>query len=587
MTVPWETRLRARQRLSHEQGAIIKDWGGRIPTALLYPNSYFAGMSSLGVQTIYSLLNAEEDVVCERVFVDAARQLKTTGLVSVESQHELWEFALIALSLTFELDYWNALAALDAAGIPLYSAERDERHPLVIAGGPAVTANPETMAPFVDAFAIGEAEQSLPKMMKVLRENLESDRDQVLARMAEIPGVYVPGLYSVQYHQDGRVASIRPTSPVAKYPVERQWAPDLDAFETCSSVLTEETEFGEMYLVEVARGCSRHCRFCLAGYCYLPKRERSVSKVLAIAEGGLRFRRRIGLVGSAVSDYSGIDEVAGRLIELGAAVSVSSLRVDSLSPALLRALVESGTKTLTLAPEVGSDRLSRVIGKGIAPEQVIAAAADAARLGVKRFKLYYMVGLPTETEQDVHELVRLTLQVQRVVEAHQPGGHLTVNVAPFVPKAHTPFERLPMCGQKELKERLAIVERGLRRHRVEVKGEAPAWSAIQGVLARGDRRLAEVLKAMAAQPTLASWRRAMDEAGLEEAFYLERVRPPDETLAWTTVSTGVVDRYLHSMAEQALRGVAGTGCGSQPCRKCGVCAQGESNRTDVTQGTAV
>lgn len=581
MTVPWGTRLRARRRLSKEQGAVTKDWGGRIPTALLYPNSYYTGMSSLGVQSIYSLLNAESDVVCERAFVDSARQLKTTGLVSVESQRELWEFALIALSLSFELDYWNALAALDAADIPLLSAERDERHPLVIAGGPAVTANPETMASFVDAFVIGEAEEVLPKVVTTLREGLEGDRDRLLTALARVPGVYVPSLYSVEHGQDGRVISIKPTASVARYPVVRQWAADLDAFDTSSRVLTQETEFGDMYLVEVARGCSRQCRFCLAGFCYLPKRERSVDRVLAVAKRGLKFRRRIGLVGAAVSDYSGIDEVAGRLVELGAGVSVSSLRVDSLSPALLRALVESGTKTLTLAPEVGSDRLSRVVGKGIAPEQVVVAAGEAARLGVKRFKLYFMVGLPTETEQDVQDIVRLTLRVQREVETHQRGGHLTVNVAPFVPKAQTPFERLPMCGQKELKERLAMVERGLRRHQVEVKGEAPAWSAVQGVLARGDRRLAPVLKAMALRPTLASWHRAISEADLDDAFYLERVRPPEEMLAWSVVSTGVVDRYLHSTAEKALRGIAGSGCGGRHCHQCGVCAPDAANRSDL------
>lgn len=581
MTVPWETRARARRLLADEQGAVTKDWGGRIATALLYPNSYHIGMSSLGFQAVYALLNSEADIVCERVFVDSPRHLKTEGVVSIESQRELWEFAVIAMSLTFELDYWNAIAALDAAGVPVLGCDRDERHPLVIAGGPAVTANPEPMAPFIDAFVIGEAEPVLPAVVAALRQDA-NDRHDLLVRLGQIPGVYVPSLYSITHHTDGTVEDIVATHPAAPLPVQRQWVRNLDEFETSSQVMTRHTEFGDMYLVEVARGCSRQCRFCLAGFCFLPKRERSPSKVLAMAKKGLEYRNRIGLVGAAVSDYSAIDEVSERLLELGGRISVSSLRVDSLSPALVRALAHSGTKTLTLAPEVGSDRLSRVIGKGIRREQVLNAAADAAKMGIRRLKLYYMIGLPTETDRDVQDIVDLTIEVQRAAEARHSGGQVTVNVAPFVPKAHTPFERLPMCDARELHERLVRVQRGLRQKGIDVKEESAKWAAVQGVLARGDRRLADVLIKMARQPTLPNWRRALDEAGLREDFYLQRQRAPDEKLPWKVVSTGVVDQYLHNSKEKGLLLATLEGCGRSQCRKCGVCSPShEADRPNV------
>jgi radical SAM superfamily enzyme YgiQ (UPF0313 family) len=578
LTIPWKTRAQAKERLAKEQGAHIADWGGHVPVALLYPNSYYIGMSSLGFQAVYSLFNSTPGMLCERAFVDSPKQAKRQGLVTIESQRELWEFSVLAVSLSFELDYWNTLAALAAAGIPLRSSDRDDTHPLIIAGGPAVSANPEPLAPFLDAVIIGEAEAVLPQAVPWLTQSGEIDRMEMLQGLASVPGIYVPALYEVDYHTDGTISKIQSIDGAAACPVRRQWLDDLNSVDTSSKVLTRDTEFGNMYLIEVARGCARQCRFCLAGYYFLPKRERSVEKVLALAQEGLRYRDRIGLVGSAVSDYSGINEVSTRLLEMGAKISVSSLRVDSLTRPLLEALVKSQTRTLTIAPEVGSERMSKVIGKGIGREHVLQAAAEAAGLGIRQFKLYFMVGLPTETEEDVQAIVELAKSTKAVVEKSRPGSSLSINVSPFVPKAHTPFQRYPMLGVADLHARLGILETALRPKQIQVKGEGPAWSAIQGVLARGDRRLSKVLENMATQSSLSNWKRAMADAGLEDAFYTQRQREAEEILPWSVVSSGVLDQYLQRSASRGLQASGPGGCQGERCGKCGVCRPGPEHK---------
>ncbi len=499
----WEAVRQTREMLATEQGAIVKDWGGKLPIALVYPNTYYIGMSSLALQTLYLALNRRPDVAAERVFW--AQQ----GVPhSVESQQPLGDFGVLAVSLSFELDLLHLVDMLRRAGLPALAAERDESAPLVLAGGPVPTANPEVLAPLIDAAYIGEAESELDRLSTVLVETASAPRSERRAALAGLPGVYVPD--------------------ESRLPVPRVWLADLDAWPTHSVVLTPDTEFGDMYLVEISRGCPRGCRFCLAGYIYRPLRQRSVPVILAQAEEGLQKRPTIGLVGAAVSDYRDIDELVAGLRRLGARIAVSSLRVRPLPESLLDALAASGTQTLTLAPEAGSDRLRRTISKGVMREDILEAAERANAHGFPQLKLYFMVGLPGETDDDVLAIAELV----RII-----GGRfrrrITVHVTPFVPKPHTPFERVAMAEGSVVDRRIKLLTRGLRREGVAVRAEGVSSARAQGVLARGDRAVGRALAGLEA-PTLAGWRRILRQAGLDEQEYL-RARSPDEPLPWDVV----------------------------------------------------
>ena len=515
----WEYIAQARGILSREEGTIIKDWGGRLPIALAFPNTYYVGMSSLGLQSVYGLFNADPRVVCERIFWDPEEADKP--LLALESQRPVEDFDVLAFTCSFEMDYFHIVGMLRQAKIPLRAAERDETHPLLIVGGPAPSANPLPLAPIFDAFAIGEGEAIIPSLLSRLYGPVSASRSQLLASLAELPGLFVPNsLFAACNSQ----------------PVARQWIRDLDAHPTTSVVLTRDTEFGDMLLMEVSRGCSRGCRFCLAGHWYRPVRERSPAVLLAQAEQGKRYRDRVGLVGAAISDYSQIEALLSGLRELGMKISVSSLRVDPLPEALLKALAESGTHTLTIAPEAGSQRLRDAIRKGVS-EEALMEAVDRAAGRFSRLKLYYMVGLPTETEGDVEALVGLTLEIR----ARFPG-HLTANITPFVPKAHTPFQWVPMASRETLERRTAYVESQLQPAGIEVRSESPAWARVQGVLARGDERVGEVLIRMRRR-SLAGWRRACKEVGLKPDVYLQ-ARPAGEPLPWDFIDAGLSPAYL-------------------------------------------
>lgn len=561
----WNQIAQAKAQLDKESGAVFKDWGGRLRVALAFPNTYYVGMSSLALQIIYQTFNALPDVVCERVFWDKGGRQAGRSLISLESQHDIDAFDVLAFTISYEMDYFNVVEMLLQAGIPPLAAERSAdatsdgpTWPLLIAGGPGVTMNPEPMAPFFDAIVIGEGEEVIPQLTQIFRAQINDNRLDLLATLDQIPGVYVPLL----------VPEVRGQRAEART-IQRLWVRDLQAYRTASALYTPDTEFANLHLMEIARGCGRGCRFCLAGYVYRPAREQPLARLLDWAKQGLQHGDRIGLVSAAVSDHTEIDEMAVALRQLGARISVSSMRTDPISVPLVRALAESGTQTLTIAPEAGSQRLRNVINKTQGVDDLMAAVELAEALKFPQLKLYFMIGHPTETDEDIEALVQFTLDARKRFKRR-----LAINATPFVPKAHTPFQWMAMADERTLKRRQAMIDKRLRPHQVAVRAESPQWAQVQAVLARGDRRLAPVLLALAAQGdlTIRGFHAALADAGLDASQFIGEFAH-DRPLPWRIVESGVSDNFFDYEWRLTQKGQTGSHCppDTAGCLTCQAC----------------
>lgn len=574
----WALSKKLKDILAAEQGYYRFPAGTRTRVALVYPNTYFVGMSNLGLHVVYELLNSRGDIACERAFLPEKKdwiryQNTRTPILTVENQSPLADFSMLAFVVSFEMDYFHILSMLMTSHIEVHAAQRGERDPLIIAGGPCATFNPEPLAPFIDAFVIGEGEAVLPRLMDTWQQaRCEGrSRQEILERLSVLPGVYVPSCYTVSYHEDGRVAAITPkVNSRAPESISRQWVQDLDAVPAHTVVVTDNTEFN-FYLIETARGCGRHCRFCMAGYCFRRPRNRSLPVIKREVDAAKRFGKKIGLMGAAISDYPAVDALTAYIHEVGLPMSVASFRADSVTKPLVDSLAASGLRTLTLAPEAGSARLRAVINKGIEEEDLFRAMHLGIEAGIRNFRLYLMVGLPFETDEDIDAMVDLARRLKDEMEQRGAHGLLTLSVNPFIPKPFTPFQWLPMCDRKTVENRLKYLEKTLRRRRgIEVNIESPKEAYVQEVLSRGDRRVGEALYFACERGGSKAFKRALKMCELDPAFFLYRKRGAEEVFPWEMLDMGVRKGYLYRELEKAAVGETSRAC-FEGCLRCGVC----------------
>src|ERR671912_642993 len=499
----WQQKETAKAILAKEVGYIRKPHTDRLRVALAFPNTYWVGMSNLGFQTVYQLFNACDDVVCERVFLPPKQELAAlvaanVPLLTLESQTPVGEFDVVAFSVSFEWDYTNILTMLRLAGVPARAAARTARDPLVVIGGAITFVNPEPLAMFADVIAAGEGEELVPALMSSFRE--EGGRSDLLKSLAKKRGFYIPSFYDVEYKTDGTIDRFIPKEGTNAPPAIRKAAvPTTEALDPPSTgIFTPDTEFGSRFLVEVVRGCANLCRFCWAGYNYLPVRAFPADRILERARQARAHAKQAGLVSIALCDHPEIDRILKGLAEMGYSISPASLRLDDLTETIVHQLRASGEKTLTIAPETGSDRLRRVINKTVTNEEILEAAELIFANGMENLKLYYMIGLPTETDDDLVGIRDLTLQMRDTMMRHAKErgrvGRIVGSVNPLIPKPGTAYQWLPM-------EDPAVTDRKAKRLRklvadldnvyFTVKSERHSY--YQALMSLGDRRVAPAI----------------------------------------------------------------------------------------------
>ena len=557
---PRHQREIAQEILSKEIGYVRKPHANRLRVALIFPNTYFVGMSNLGFQTIYRLFNDDPNIVCERAFLPPKQELAAlreagTRIVTLESQTPVADFDIIAFSVSFEWDYTNVLTMLRLAGVPLRAADRDYQHPLVVIGGAVTFVNPEPLAMFADVIAAGEGEALVPALVDAMAT---SSRSEQLKRLAQARGYYIPSFYDVEYAANGTIVKYVPRDGTGAPPIVRKAAlKTTEAVDPPSTtIFTPDTEFGSRFLIEVVRGCANLCRFCWAGYNYLPVRAFPTDRILALAQAARAHSSKAGLVSIALCDHPDIEHILRSLRDMGYSISPASLRLDDLTPTIVAILKESGERTLTIAPETGSDRLRRVINKTVTNAEILDSAELIFSSGIESLKLYYMIGLPTEDDDDLVAIRDLTLQLHQIMLKHaRPRGRIgriVASVNPLVPKPGTAYQWLPM-------ERTDVIERKMKRMRALVADidnvyfniKSERHSYYQALLSLGDRRIAPAIEQ--AEANGGQWRKAMADADLDGDFYIYRDRTNDAVLPWNIIDGGMKEPFFRAEFEKSTR----------------------------------
>ena len=556
-----KARGRASSVLSREVGFIRKPHGGKLRVALAFPNTYFVGMSNLGFQTVYRLFNELEDVVCERVCLPPKQELQAqlasgTPLRTIESETPVRDFDVLAFSVSFEWDYTNVVSMLRLAGIPVRAESRTRHDPLIVIGGAVTFVNPEPLAPFADVIAAGEGEMLVPSLMTAFHE--ATDRGDLLQRLAQERGFYVPSFYDVRYAADGRIDAFVPRPGTgAPATVKKAAVKSTDHLDPPSTrIFTPDTEFGSRFLIEVVRGCANLCRFCWAGYNYLPVRAFPADRILDLARQARPYASRAGLVSIALCDHPEIERILSGLIDMGYSISPASLRLDDLTESIVGMLHQSGERSITIAPETGSDRLRRVINKTVTNAEILEKADLIFRSGMENLKLYFMIGLPTETEDDLQAIRDLTGELRDIMLTHAKGrgriGRIVASVNPLIPKPGTAYQWLPMedpAVTDRKGKRLRSLVADLDNVYFNIKSERHSY--YQALLSLGDRRVAPAIEA--AERNGGNWRAAVAETGVDADFYIFRDRSGDVTLPWDIIDGGMKASFFRAEFDKGLR----------------------------------
>ncbi len=565
---------------SLETGSCKKKWKGKLPVALIFPNNYHLGMSNLGFQLIYDLLNANPDIVCERVFLPSDNSVP----LSVESRRLLRDFPILFFSVSFEHDFVSIIEIMQRSGIEPHTKERRAAgtvaagSPLVVGGGVATFINPEPLAPYMDFFVLGEAEPIMVQLQSLIFKFAQGGdcRDLLYQAATDLPGCYVPSLYEPIYNDDG---TLRETRAVDGIPakIKKNIVNDMPVAGH-SKILTPETEFANIHLAELGRGCSRGCRFCAAGYVYRPPRQWQPDAIIAAIKARPAASQKVGLLGMEMAHIENLQKISAFLLQQTCSLSFSSLRADALNEALLELLAGSNLKTAAIAPDGGSERLRRVINKGISQDDCLIAAEALVKIGVSNLKLYFMIGLPTETEEDLLEMVELVRLLQKRIMA--PGrargslSQITLSINCFVPKAWTPFQFHGSFLLRDLKGKVKFLRKKFSGfNNLKLVFDQPQHAFFQSMLARGDRRVGGLLYELGQSER--NWRQVCKGVGVEPEFYAVRQRGRDEVFPWEIVDHGLDRRFLWAEYQLALQSKSSRGCEIatvKGCKRCGVCA---------------